>query len=456
MIQTVVIAIPGIAALIECILLGPERALLDIYLPVLLLLPQLYSWPLSGQLSFADTAILPIAIFFLFGSKRKWHWNTIDFLIITYIVITAVAEGVNKGYKEGFQNLALQESCSIFLPYFAARQMFQCSRLTIQVAKRIAECLTIVAILSIYEFRMGQDLFTALFQRVFPLGDDNVVFRAGFMRTQGPYGHAITLGIVMAFGFRIARWLEWNGGWNDRMPFLPISKIRFCEIWIVAGSIMSLSVGPWLAATWGAVVVSVCRARNRKRALVSVVLFIVVVGAPIYSAFKSYVSVDPAVARASGDRLQEDSAYRNKLMPLYVPVVEARPSWGWGRNGFPVLEGMESIDNAYLFTALVFGVYALCLQVALFVWPPIRLGIFALPLSRGDPRALAAFSIMGMYVLNVIVDGTGSGTGTPWRMFFIIAGWSAAVLSTTTPAVARTDTVRAKVRTGVGFRRVMV
>ena len=100
MIQTILIAIPGLVALIVCIRRGPEQALLDVYLPVLLLLPE-YHWPISGQLSFTDTTILPIATFLLFRSKLKWQWNTTDFLVIAYIAVTVVAEGMNKGYKPG-------------------------------------------------------------------------------------------------------------------------------------------------------------------------------------------------------------------------------------------------------------------------------------------------------------------------------------------------------------------
>jgi len=96
---------------------------------------------------------------------------------------------------------------------------------------------------------MSSDLFTRLFEPIFPPTGNTVVFRAGFMRIQGPYGHAIALGWMMALGFRIVRWLEWNGAWSDRMRFLPMSKIRFCELWIAAGSIMSLSVGPLVGSS---------------------------------------------------------------------------------------------------------------------------------------------------------------------------------------------------------------
>jgi hypothetical protein len=455
MIQTLLIAIPGLVALIQCIRRGPERALLDVYLPALLLLPE-YTWLISGQFSFADTAIMPIAAFLLFQSKRKWQWSMIDFVVIAYVAITVVAEGMNKGYKLGTQNLALQELCSILLPYLAAKQMFQHPQFAVDFAKRVAVLLTIVAIISVYEFRMGSDLFTRFFEGIFPPNANTTVIRAGFMRTQGPFGHAITLGVMMVLGFRIARWLEWNGVWNDKIRFLQISKIRFCELWIAAGSVMALSVGPWLAAACGAVVISVCRAQNRRRAIGSLILLIVLFGMPIYTSFKSYVSVDPSEAAASGDRLQQDLAYRNMLVPVYIPVVEERLAWGWGRNGFPVLQGMPSIDNDFLFVALTWGLYALCLRVALSLWPLIQLGTFTLSRYRNDPKALAAYSIIGIYVLTLVVDSTISANGAPWRFMFIITGWSAALLTARTHEVVALDPVRAWPRMQLAFRRIMV
>ena len=449
MIQTLVIAIPGLASLFVCLRRGPERAFLNVYLPVLLLLPLHFGWTISGQLTFADTAILPIAAFLLLRPKPKWQWSTIDFLVIGYFAIGVIAEGVNKGYKLGSQNLALQELCSILLPYFAAKQMFRHPEFAVDVAKRIAVSLTIVTILSVYEFRMGVNLFTWPFQSISPAYG---AIRGGYTRIAGPYYHALSLGLMMAFGFRFARWLEWNGVWKDRLPFLPISKIHFCELAIAAGSIMSLSRGPWLAAACGAVVVAVCRAQNRKRAILSIILLTAVVGGPIYTKFNAYVSVDPT---AASDVLQEDAAYRNKLVPVYIPVVEERATWGWGVGGFPVVAGMWSIDNGYLFMALTWGVYALAIMVALFLWPPIRLAMFSLPLRRNDPRALAAFSMIGIYVIYAVMDCTASGGGTPWSLLILVAGWTATLLNAAAPEFA-VDQVWTSPRTQLGFRRVMV
>ncbi len=80
--------------------------------------------------------------------------------------------------------------------------MFQYPQFEVNVAKRVVVSLTVVAILSVYEFRMGSNLFTAFFGgfsrgRNFHIG----LMRAGFMRIQGPYGHAMTSGVLMALGF---------------------------------------------------------------------------------------------------------------------------------------------------------------------------------------------------------------------------------------------------------------
>ena len=40
-----------------------------------------------------------------------------------------------------------------------------------------------------------------------------------------------------------------------------------------------------------------------------------------------------------------------------------------------MINGMGSIDNAYLLVALMWGLYALAIFVAMCIWPPIRLAI---------------------------------------------------------------------------------
>ena len=89
-------------------------------------------------------------------------------------------------------------------------------------------------------------------------------------------------------------------------------------------------------------------------------------------------------------------------------------------------------------------------------------GIFSLPLPRTDSRALAAFCIIGICVINVVIARTVSAGGAPLLFMYIIAGWSSALLDAktpeiaTTPDIARIDAGRSSPRTQFGFRRVMV
>lgn len=456
MLQTVLIALPGLAALIVCMARGPEEALLDVYLPTLLLLPQ-FAWPISCQMTFGDTAILPIGLFLLFRRYQRRQWSSLDLLLISYLAITVVSQTVNLGGKRGL-NLALREFFAIFLPYYAVRQTLGRQQFAVDFAKRIVMLLVVVAIISVWEFRMGSVLFLRPFVGIFPPPGNTTVFRAGFMRTQGPFGHAMAAGTMMAVGYRIARWLDWNGTWSDRMWFLPISKIRFCELWIVAGSIMTISVGPWLGWSGGAVALFICRARNRRRASALVLLVIVVVCPLVYSAFNAYTSVDRFEAMAKGDKLQEDAAYRRELLPLYIPVVEARPTWGWGVASFPAINGMPSIDNGYLWTALTFGLYALGLWVAILVWSSIRLCAFGLRLPRGDPAALAAFSLMAIYVIVAIenLEGAIPSGAQVATFFFLVTGWSAALLKSEAGKVVEVEAEAPQLRPQFAFRKVMV
>ena len=51
-------------------------------------------------------------------------------------------------------------------------------------------------------------------------------------------------------------------------PDLRITKVRLCEGLIVAGSIMTLSRGPWVAWAAAALIIFLCRTKKRRRAVV--------------------------------------------------------------------------------------------------------------------------------------------------------------------------------------------
>jgi hypothetical protein len=405
---------------------GPERALVDVYIPTLLLLPVSYHWTIIGHLSFNQTAIIPIAGFLIARSWQDWEWSATDLVVTAYVVMSVVSEYFNKDFYEA-RNAALQAICDSVLPYVVAKSIPVGEELYAEISKRIVVCLTIVSIVSVHEFRMGRNLFDLFLKPFFPGQEPSAqwIARYGFLRPAGPYGHAIVAGIIFAIGLRLIQWLRWGDYWPGSVPLLPVSKVRFCQLWLVAGLLMTLSRGPWLGAAVGALVVWVGRARNRKRAIVITALVILLAGIPAVQAFKSYVWVqrDEAVSM-----MEESAAYRHELIEKYITIVQEHPMWGWGRHNFPTVDSMSSIDNHYLLVALTYGEPVLALFVLLLLWIMIRLVLFC-RLRHGliFPGSIA-LTFLGIYVLITISIGTVWLGAQTVQLLFLISGWSEALI----------------------------
>lgn len=458
MIQTVIIALPGLVALIICIVSGPKKAILNVYLPTLLLLPQ-YSWPISLQLSFVDVTLLAIVPFLLFDQPFKWQWCGLDFLVLTYLTLTVISFFINTNYDfQKTQNLAIHNLCALYLPYFVARRTMGHDSFRTAVAKRVCALLAAVAVVTVYEFKMGRDLFYLPFSGIFPgLSIFSFLHRKGFLRTSGPFGHPMAFGVIMAIGYTIVGGLEWNGVWREKLWRLPITKIRFCVWWILAGLGMSISYGDWIGAAIAKVTTSVCHAKNRKFAVTLLLFLLVTVATPIYSAWKAYTSVDWLATEFSGDKDRSDAAYRSELLKVYIPVVEERPAWGWGFD-FPIQEGMASIDNGYLYTALMFGVYALAAWTAVLLWTPFRLCVLGVRLPRDHPAASTAFSLVALYIAIAFCNTEGAipSNATLFGLFFFLTGWSASLLQHGAVESAKVDVADLGPVPQFSFERVML
>jgi hypothetical protein len=391
---TLVTGIPGLLALIVCFRRGPAQALLNVYLPALLLLPDYYRWFFTGHLTFSETAILPIAAFFALSYWRRWKWSVTDFIVVALTSIMTVSEYVNAGFFDA-RNLFLDLVCTWILPYAVAKGLLHSQHLQVLFAKRVAILLTIVSVAAAYEFKMAYNPYDRVLGPIFPGWSVWVTtFRYGLPRIAGPYGHAILAGMILVAGHRLTRWLDWSGSWPGNVPFLPISKVRFCELWIVAAIVMTLCRGPWVGACVAALAVALGRARNRKRAFALAMIAIALLALPVYYAVKSYVSVSPGAAVSES---QETAAYRRELLDKYVSVVEQRPAWGYGRD-FPRDSTMSSIDNYYLLLALTHGVYALLALLMLFSWMLARLARFSASRPCDDPSGSLALTLLGVYL----------------------------------------------------------
>jgi O-antigen ligase len=193
------------------------------------------------------------------------------------------------------------------------------------------------------------------------------------------------------------------------------------------------------------------RSTHRSYVTVLAVFAVVILGIPAYQTFDNYVSVDRVGIH---DAAEESAAYRRELLQKYVVIAEERPLWGWGSPGFPVVDGMTSIDNQYLLLALNSGAFALAALALILLWVPIRLCRFGLSHSGYDPTTSLALTLMGIFILCAISISTVYLGAQTEPLLFFIAGWSEALLLA--PMLATAPVLSPARKVAYRFERVMV
>jgi hypothetical protein len=419
--------IPGLIAAYVAFRYSPARAFLHVYVPVLLLLPMYYRWviPALPDPTFEQATILPIAAVFLMRQGRHWKFSFADILVVAFAACVGTSEYINAGYNEA-QNLMFDMVASVIFPYMLAKGLIEPQRMSIDFAKKFVMMLFIVAIISVYEFRMGMTPWILL-RRFYPTQglEWTTSFRYGFARIGGPFAHAILAGLVFAVAYRLQRWLEWSGQWEPRfskLKWLPISKARLITLVIVGGIIMTMVRGPWLGGVVGACLTAVGRTRHRGRALLGIAATLVIIGIPAASSFYAYASVGRAHAKTTS---QETAAYRMELIDKYVEKALLRPVWGYGRNTWPKNPTAPSIDNYYLLLCLMHGLVAVGLLLAIMVTSAFRLVWFEMHSPIREPLGSAlGFTLAGIFVVYAVTIATVYMGLQTIPVFALITGWS--------------------------------
>ncbi|HEX5228999.1 MAG TPA: O-antigen ligase family protein [Bryobacteraceae bacterium] len=450
--------VPGLVAAVLATMRSPAAAFLNVYLPVLLLLPDYYYYKIVQglpQLSFAHAAILPIAVVMLARGIR-WRWSVADFLVLGFAVCLGFSEYWNAGYKEA-QNLMFDLATSLVLPYAVTKALVEPLGLRAAFARRLAWMLFLVSVISLFEFRLGRNPFRMLLDPFFPGQAPGWVttIRWGFGRIGGPYGHAILAGIMLLAGWRIARWLERSGQWEAKGVWnrLPLPRGTVISLGLLGGLLMTMSRGPWIGAILATALGAIGRVASRKRALLVLGAGILLLGIPTGIALYRYSAVGRAAAKTPA---QETAAYRKELIDKYIAIALKHSAWGWGRNTWPKVGGMPSIDNYYLLLTLMYGLPSVAFFLSLEVAMPIRLIADALrrpsALPRGSslPITLAGIYLGIAFALATVYMGT-----QVIPLFAMLTGWSEGYLLTQKSIVAAPRKQRTAVVATPAFRRVL-
>jgi len=408
---------------------SPLRALLAVYLPLLLLVPEAFRATLPGipKMNFNQAAIVPIVLVALLRYGRNWRPSVTDVAVFALAGLIAVSEFLAAGYKEA-QNLMFAMLASMAGPYLAARLLLERRDNDVAFARRFVILVLAVAIIGAYEFRFGVNPFLRYLGNLFPgqgLGWVTT-FRHGFARVAGPYSHAILAGIMVVIAYRLARWLQWGRHWEPRFAWLqalPLSKAALISLVLAAGCVMTIARGPLLGALLGAVLIMVGSSPRRRQLLPAVAVGFVVLVPVGYLALMSYLDVQPGMAMTMS---QESAMYRKVMIERYIDIAIEHTALGWGRNTWPKLPGMASIDNYYLLLSLMHGLVATGLLLFLFAWQGVRL--FRRGMAEAHDSNSLALTFAGVLLAVFVTLGTVYLGEQVMPALFLILGWSEALL----------------------------
>jgi len=423
--MSLVIYIAMLAAAIIAVRQGPGRALLMVYLPVLLCIPESFRAITPGlpDPTFSQAAILPILFVTLQRCLKTWRPTLMDAVMLTFAAWVGYSDYAARGYDDA-QNLMFAMIFSVMAPYIVARLVIPTEKLDVAVARRFVILVFAVAVIGLWEAKMGYNPFHLMWRPFFPGQGEGWVttFRYGIVRVAGPYSHAILAGIVMVVAYRLQRWLQWGGHWEPkfrRLPALPGSKAGVITAMLFLAALMTVARGPWVGAVVAAAVVAVGRAKDRRKALAIAGVVLALGAAAGAVGLANYLDIKPGTVMTMSE---ESAMYRKVLFEKYFSIAVDHAWFGWGLTTWPKVPGMESIDNYYLLLSLMHGLPATLMLVFLMLGSAVqcvRRGL-AEPRENNSP----VFAFAGIFIAIFVSLGTVYLGEQVLPILFFTLGWA--------------------------------
>ncbi|MCB1112399.1 MAG: O-antigen ligase family protein [Chlamydiales bacterium] len=430
MIGTIFILFLTFTALAVSIIRTPERAFLGVYLPSLFLLPQIFKMEVPGfpDVSFAQSVIIPVVIVTLIRRWYQWRFSLMDLFIFGYMFVCVYSETVTDFRDEGLgRNLSALMLMGTVGPYFLAKIMLLPSKASIAFSRRFSFLIFVCILISLYEVRFVANPWIKFIKAFFP-GQETlwpVLFRFGLVRIGGPEIQPILYGIVIAAAILLCYWLIRNRMWNKRfrfLPALPIAKQWIILGVLVMGLLLTVSRGPWLSAFIGVLFLGVGFSRSKFKSFILRGFIVVGCG---YIAFQTYLSYAELNKYYTGSEMTGNIAFRGEMNREYTELAMQRPIWGWGSTNWPVITGIKSVDNQYLWLLLKHGLVGLFVFIALLIVCMVRLFFRGmLSPSKYQEDSSLAFALLGvMMTISTALITVYMGMQVE-PLLFLIIGWS--------------------------------
>ena len=373
-----IILIPGLLCLAVLARGSAQKALMNVWLPAVLLLPQYFylRFPHMPPLTFADAAILPLGVAMVAKEMHRWRLDWMDLWVFLFAASAALSEGLNTvPANGGLQFFA--EFTRILLPYMAGKLLIEREGAQEQPGRRMlvgrmVAMLAWVGAVSVYDFFSGKNGWQLVWKPFFPAAEWVEVssnwpmqMRWGFGRIAGPFAHAILAGIIFMMGLMYCLWLRrYAPDWGRRrwVQGLPVNGRGVVLAAIVAGMLMTQSRGPWVGVGLALLFALLMRSFSAGKAAVVFAVLVAGLSVVAYNYGRAYT--DKKLMQAS-DEEQRDAIYRRDLLSNYTPLVMERKAFGWGISSRPDVNGQKSIDNEFLMLAVTQGLTGLGLFLAI-------------------------------------------------------------------------------------------
>lgn len=424
-----IILIPLLASVWAALYYDPRRLFVSLYVPALLLVPIYYETeflPSTPEFNFASAIFFPIFVSWLFARRGQgYRFAPLDAVVFAYIFIVFMNQWINSDYKVA-QKVLFNDIMARLGPYLMARAVFADSKLRMRFLRSIVFVGAGISIVNLFEFRLWTNLFDLPWRTIWPewVPWDGAMKRWGFKRVAGPFAHPICNGYFFALSTPLAAYLHRTGRIRGKWAGRILVGLH------ALGVLTSLSRAPMLGLFLDFALLAYGWSKRKIIWIIASVPIVLIALASTIPMAVEYLSVNREHAQ---DESQRNAAYRRELIDNYLDIVDERPLTGWGRFSVPWIDNQVSIDNEYLYTALVSG------KTALFLYALTILGALfaaARACTRKRPgeefgarerRRLLAWVLLAGLLAGALTQATVyAGTQTV-QIFFIFLAMSAGI-----------------------------
>lgn len=404
-----------------------DSALVDVFLPVVLLVPAGIGFylPHFTTLSCEQAVLIPIGIAGIVRGSHEWRFQRLDVWITLFVTAAVYTDYINLGLVTALFNFPMFPSGPLFA-YLIGRFLIEQHGLRERFARRLVTVLAVVGLVSVVEFISRKDIFIIIARRVF-LSDipESPQMRAGFLRIRGPFGAAEEAGIVFLIGLLLSLWLWFatreQKKADDRRRF-RFRRGSVVVLGTLLGLCLTLSRGPLLGAVLGFLIARIGMVRNRRLAVI-VALMLGIIGGIFYNAKASKIAkMTEDEAFAAGETLQS-AYYRTHLVSVYEPIAEAGGLFGWSATAYPRVPGLESIDNEYLLLWVTQGKVGLSLFILIVAETALAI-VQAVRKSQNRLDSCFYYCLGAILCSILFVITTVWLTDQALVLFFVLVGWS--------------------------------